>query len=61
MDKLDSAHYYNNFYDRDLTSLSDFNDADLISGATKSSTAVLNAVNAVIRYYNENKIGGKQA
>ena len=58
--KLDDANYYENFYDKDLTELSDFNDVDTVSGATLSSTAVRNGVNAVVRYYNEEiSKGGK--
>lgn len=60
MGKLDDANYYENFYDKDLTELSDFNDVDTVSGATLSSTAVRNGVNAVVRYYNEEiSKGGK--
>ena len=59
--KLDNANYYENFYDKDLTELSDFNDVDTVSGATLSSTAVRNGVNAVVRYYNEEIAKGGKA
>lgn len=61
LNKLDSANYYENFYDKDLTEISDFNDVDTVTGATKSSTAVRNAVNSVVKYFNENVAGGENA
>ena len=38
-----------------------FNDVDTVSGATLSSTAVRNGVNAVVRYYNEEIAKGGKA
>ena len=32
---------------------------DAVSGATRSSTAVKNGVNAVVQYYNTNVAGGE--
>lgn len=61
LNKLDSANYYENFYDKDLTEITDFNDVDTVTGATKSSTAVRNAVNSVVKYFNENVAGGENA
>ncbi len=58
LSKLESSGYYEKFYDKDISTLADFNDVDSVSGATKSSTAVKNAINAVVSYYNENVAGG---
>lgn len=52
MDRLEAADYYANFIGKDISSL-DALAADAVSGATKSSTAVRNAVNAVVQYYKE--------
>ena len=58
--KLEDQNYYEKFYGKNLSDISDFNSVDTVSGATKSSTAVLNGVNAVVSYYNE-YIGGSAA
>ena len=58
MDKLDAADYYSNFIGKDVASL-DALAADAVSGATKSSSAVRNAVDAAVQYYRENVAGGQ--
>jgi Na+-translocating ferredoxin:NAD+ oxidoreductase RnfG subunit len=51
---IEKVNFYNNFYNIDLTSAEDFSTdkADLVSGATRTSTAVTNAVNNAKEYYN---------
>ncbi len=52
MDRLEAAGFYDNFIGADLASL-DALGVDAVTGATRSSTAVRNAVNAVAKYYGE--------
>lgn len=58
LNKLDAANYYANFIGKDVGSLDAFA-ADAVSGATKSSDAVRNAVDVVVQYYEENVAGGQ--
>ena len=55
---LESANFYDQFLGKDIAALDGLN-ADLVSGATKSSTAVANAIAAAVRYWNENVAGGE--
>ena len=57
LDRLDDA-FYGQFLGKDVSELSGL-EADLVSGATKSSTAVANAIAAAVRYWNENVAGGE--
>lgn len=57
LNKLEEADFYSNFTGKEIASLSVL-DTDAVSGATKSSTAVKNAVNAVVEYYKES-VGGE--
>lgn len=57
MSKLEEAKFYDSFLGVPLASL-DVQGTDVVSGATKSSKAVKNALNAVVQYYN-GKIGGQ--
>ena len=57
LDRLDDA-FYGQFLGKDIAALDGLN-ADLVSGATKSSTAVANAIAAAVRYWNENVTGGE--
>ena len=50
LSKLEEAEFYDNFIGKDVFSL-DVLGTDAVAGATKSSTAVKNAVNAAVRYY----------
>lgn len=52
MNKLESANFYANFIGKDVISLNPL-EADDVSGASKSSAAVRNAVNAVVSYSKE--------
>ena len=52
LSKLEEADFYANFIGKEVGSLDVLN-TDAVSGATKSSTAVKNAVNAAVQYYNE--------
>lgn len=56
--KLDDADYYSNFIGKDLSSL-DTLSVDKVSGATHTSEAVKNAVDAAVKYYNANVAGGE--
>lgn len=56
LDRLDDA-FYGQFLGKDVSELRGL-EADLVSGATKSSTAVANAVDAAVRYWNEHVTGG---
>ena len=58
LNKLDAANYYANFIGKDVGSLDAFA-TDAVSGATKSSDAVRNAVDVVVQYYEENVAGGQ--
>ncbi len=57
LNKLEEADFYSNFTGKEIASLNVL-DTDAVSGATKSSTAVKNAVNAVAEYYKES-VGGE--
>lgn len=46
------------FQDKNIRELNAF-DTDIVSGATYTSNAVLNAVDAVVQYYNKNVAGGE--
>lgn len=50
LNKLDEAKFYANFVGKEVATL-DVLGTDVVSGATKSSTAVKNAVNAAVQYY----------
>ena len=50
LNKLDEAKFYANFIGKEVAAL-DVLGTDVVSGATKSSTAVKNAVNAAVQYY----------
>lgn len=56
--KLEEADFYSRFVGKDVTSL-DALSVDGVSGATRSSAAVKNAVEAVVQYYNEKIAGGE--
>ena len=58
MYKLDEANFYAWFLDKDVSSLN-VSGADLVSGATKSSTAVRSAIDAAVTYHNANAAGGE--
>lgn len=58
LDRLDEANFYDNFIGQNVAEL-DALSVDAVSGATRSSTAVKNGVNAVVRYYNEKIAGGE--
>jgi len=53
--KVEKANFYENFYDIDLLTAEDFStaSADLVTGATRTSTAVTNAINAAKIYYSD--------
>lgn len=57
---VEKAEFYKKFYDKDLTTLDvfDYKAGDMATGATKTSTAVQNAVNSVVEYFNNNNLGG---
>lgn len=57
MGELDKANFYDNFVGKDVAELEPMS-VDLVSGATGSSTAVRNAIDAAVTYYNT-KVGGK--
>ena len=50
LNKLDEAKFYANFIGKEVAAL-DVLGTDVVSGATKSSTAVKNAVNAAVQYF----------
>lgn len=52
---VEKSGFYDKFYDADLTSAADFpsGSGDLVSGATKTSGAVTNAVNAAKKCYSD--------
>lgn len=52
LNKLEEADFYSNFIGKEVASLNVM-DTDAVSGATKSSTAVKNAVNAAVQYYKD--------
>ncbi len=52
LNKLDEAEFYANFIGKEVATL-DVLGTDVVSGATKSSTAVKNAVNAAVQYYKD--------
>lgn len=56
LDRLTAAGFYDQFIGKEVASL-DVMGADLVSGATRSSTAIRNGVNAAVQYYNE-RVGG---
>ena len=56
LDRLDDA-FYGQFLGKDVSELSGL-EADLVSGATRSSQAVGNAVAAAVQYFTENVAGG---
>ena len=58
LSNLESAGFYDQFVGKEVSSL-DVMGADLVSGATKSSTAVRNGVNAAVEYYIEHASGGE--
>lgn len=58
LSRLEEADFYANFIGKDVTSL-DALGVDAVAGATRSSTAVRNGVNAVVQYYNANIAGGE--
>lgn len=57
LDRLDEANFYDNFIGQNVAEL-DVMSVDAVSGATRSSTAVKNGVNAVVQYYNTNVAAG---
>lgn len=58
VNRLDDAEYYDNFIGKDLSTF-DALSVDKVSGATYSSTAVKNAVDATVTYYNSKVAGGE--
>ena len=58
LSNLEAAGFYDQFVGKEVSSL-DVMGADLVSGATKSSTAVRNGVNAAVEYYIEHASGGE--
>jgi hypothetical protein len=52
---VEKANFYEKFYNIDLLTAVDFStlDADLVTGATKTSRAVSNAINTTKNYYND--------
>ena len=57
MDELEKG-FYDQFVGKDVATLKPL-EADTVSGATMSSTAVRNAIDAVVAYYNGNVSGGE--
>lgn len=57
LSQLESADFYSRFVGQEIASF-DPSSVDVVSGATRSSTAVKNGVNAVVQYYNEKIAGG---
>ena len=55
---LSSAGFYDNFIGKDVASL-DVSSVDVVSGATRSSTAVKNGISAAVQYYNDRIAGGE--
>lgn len=56
--RLEEANFYDNFIGKDVSEL-DVMSVDVVSGASRSSAAVKNGVNAAVSYYNENVAGGE--
>lgn len=60
-DKAFSNAYYSQFYGKDITKVGKFTfdgGVDAATGATRSSTAILNAVNKAVVFFTEFSIGG---
>ena len=51
-DRFEGSGFYEQFIGRNIAALDPLG-ADAVSGATYSSTAIKNALNAVVQYYNE--------
>ena len=58
LSNLEAEGFYDQFVGKEVSSL-DVMGTDLVSGATKSSTAVRNGVNAAVEYYTEHASGGE--
>lgn len=55
---LDKEKFYDNFIGKDIASI-DALSVDKVSGATYSSEAAKNAIDATVKYYNANVAGGE--
>lgn len=58
LSNLEAADFYGRFVGQEVASF-DPSSVDVVTGATRSSTAIKNGVSAVVRYYNENIAGGE--
>lgn len=57
LSRLEDAGFYDQFLGKEVSELSGM-EADVVSGATRSSQAVGNAVAAAVQYFTENVAGG---